>query len=123
MHDESGDLLEHLGLGEIHGHVEGLEQRCELVEPFLLQQHRSGLMPGRDRTLDHLGRLREIQSVGRLAHPPQHNVGERDVVAQTVVGGVRDGHDVHPRSASLVSTRKHIRKLRAFTFGEDEEVP
>ena len=95
VHAVPGDRLELLGLGEVHGDVEGVEHRLQPWQPFLVHEHRPRTVPGADGTADDLRGLGDVQAVGGLVGTAQGHVGESRVVGHGVGCRVADTFDVH----------------------------
>jgi hypothetical protein len=92
----AGELLQHRGLPHEHRHLGVLgQQRRDVVQPLLLQQHRARTVAGGERARDDFGRLCDVEAALRLGHAAQGDVGEPGVVGEAVGGQVGHAMDLH----------------------------
>jgi hypothetical protein len=83
---KSRNLLKNLRTPHINGAVKAVESSHNLVGFLGQHECRTGDVSRENRTSNHLGRFRNVDAFGGLAHFSKSDVGEVGVVAQRFVG-------------------------------------
>lgn len=91
----AGDLFRDLVRDHEHRNGALPQDAPHLVDAPGRDQHRSGFVPGRQRALDHLGGLGDVESLRGLADGAEGGVGEAAVVVQPRVVDVGHMLEVH----------------------------
>ena len=71
----------------------GAQNIRQIISPLLTHQERNGLMTGSERTTNHFGRLRNVNTPLRLHSATELHIGQLRVVAQSLLGCLRQSRD------------------------------